>query len=63
MCLLKTVGEAEATYPQSCPKPHYYMLSHIIFKRYLKIEKLFLNIKNRNTEGLCSTDIQREIRS
>ena len=21
MCLLKTVGEAEATYPQSCPKP------------------------------------------
>ena len=22
MCLLKTVGEAEATYPQSCPKPH-----------------------------------------
>ena len=37
MCLLKTVGEAEATYPQSCPKPHFYE----------NFPKYFLNEKDK----------------
>ena len=36
MCLLKTVGEAEATYPQSCPKPHL----NTKFARFLMMQML-----------------------